>query len=133
MPVPIARQVYVWEDAAATFLARIKGDSGAFITQASLTGITYKVYDRSDGSAVTTGTVTVSSAVFDALQTSDARWEDEATKGDTTGFNFEFQVPGTAFPKGDIDYQVEFWFDPVTGEDFAVVFAPVTSRNTYGG
>ena len=131
MPLPIERRIYPLEGYASTILERVKGNDAALITQASLTAVTYTTYDLSTGLQVETGTVTISAAVSDTLQTGDSRWEDEAVKGDTEGFNFEFSVPGTAWPIGGRDYRLKFNFDPVTGDDFAVIFR-VTARQTDG-
>lgn len=115
----------VFEECGATFLARIKGNAATNITQASLTGITCKVYERDgDGTSddpytyelAATVTVTVSDVVFDTLQTG-GHW----TK-DSTGYNFKHAMPGSSFPDGDTYYQVEYVFDPASGEDFALVF-----------
>ena len=97
-----------FEDAASTFLARVVGEDAALLLIANVTSISYKVYDTTDGSESATGSLTVSSVIFDTLQT-DARWT-----VDTTGYNFKFLMPASAFPAGDRLYRVEFLFT-VTG------------------
>lgn len=108
----------VWEDGGATILARVTGNAGAAITQASLTSITCKVFDL-DGTtpdtAITTPTITVSTAVYDTLQT-DARWT-----VDSTGYNFIDALAATNFPTGDHLYRVEYKFTPTSGAVFFVV------------
>ena len=127
-----------WEDTGVTCLARVINNSGSYITQATTTGITCKVFDLDSATpdtAVATPTVTVSSAVFDTLQTAAAdlrMW----TK-DGTGFNFSFQVPATAFATGTVGasqqrrFRIEFIFDVTSGADFAIVYE-VTIRNLRG-
>lgn len=117
-----------WENTPLTILARMRGNGGAYITQASLNGITCKSIDTVTGSTVASPTVTVASSVFDTLQTSsnDPRWT-----GDATGFNFVFTIPAAAFPTGNRKYRVEFTFDPVSGEDFRLV-VEVFARNLMG-
>ncbi len=105
----------IYEDFAATLLARVTGNAGTNITQASLTSITYAVYDRSVNpvTAVNTGTLTIASVVYDTLQTTDDRWD-----VDTTGYNFAYTFPGTLFPSGNREYRVEVKFTPTSGEAF---------------
>lgn len=109
----------VIEDGGATMLARVVGHSGAAITQASLTSISYKVFDL-DGTtpdtAILSGTATVSSVVFDTLQT-DSRWSE-----DSTGFNFAHALAVTAFPSGDHRHRIEYLFTPASGAVFFVLF-----------
>lgn len=140
--MPAGSDVYKgfgWEDGGVTCLARIiMPHSGAYITQATITSITCKVFDLGSATpdtAVATPTVTVASAVFDTLQTAAADlriW----TK-DTTGFNFNFQVPASAFAAGNVGtklerlFRIEFLFDPTTGENFSLVYE-VTIRNLRG-
>jgi hypothetical protein len=106
------------EDQSATFFDRVRGNSGALITQASFTAITYKVFDRA-GTEVATGTVTIGSSVFDTLQTSDAAWT--AAGGSSTGYNFKHTIPASAFANPG-RYRVEYKFDPTSGDDFFLVF-----------
>lgn len=103
-----------YEDQPVTVMSRVRGLSGAYITQASLSAITCKVYN-STGTLVTSPTVTISSAVYDTLQTSDVRWT-----RDTTGYNFLFTIPATAFPLPGY-YRVEFKFTPSAGDPFHLV------------
>ena len=109
----------VWEDSGPTFMARVKGNDGAYITQASLTAITWKVYDSDSATpntAIANGTCTVASSVFDTLQTGDP-WSK-----DSTGYNFKYTMAATSVPTGGHNYVVEFSFDPKTGDDFPVVY-----------
>lgn len=109
----------IWEDSGATCQARIIGQAGVNITQASLSSITCKVFDlngTTPDTPVATPTVTISSSVFDALQT-DATWST-----DDTGYNFSHTLAASIFTTGDHRYRVEYTFTPVTGEAFPVVF-----------
>lgn len=117
----------IFEDSAAICMARVLGNAGTAITQADIDSITCKVYDLADtASAVDEPTVTVSNAVFDALQTSDPRWTE-----DDTGYNFLFVVPATAFPEGGKEYRVEFKFSPASGEPFHYAVT-ITTLAIYG-
>lgn len=107
------------ENSGATIRARIVGHAGTPITQASLTTVKYTVQkyaDRDDaikdenGTEVTDETtLTISSAIFDALQS----WDE-----DSTGYNFAYALPAASFPDGNAWYRVEVWCDPASGEDF---------------
>lgn len=101
------------EDSAADVLARISsridsghaaiGHEGFPVKQAQVLAITYKVFDRDDGDAITaSGALTVADVVFDALQT-DAVWYQ-----DSSGYNFLHSVPASAFPTGDHKYRIEY-------------------------
>jgi len=109
----------IWEDGGATPLARVTGADGAAITQASLTSISYKVFDLNSttpSTAVATGTVTIATSVFDTLQT-DAIWSE-----DTSGYNFKHTIASTVFTTGGHAYRVEYLFTPASGQPFWVVF-----------
>jgi hypothetical protein len=116
----------IWEDEGLFLMARVLGNAGTAITQASLTAITYGVYDVATGTAtVTAGTaLTISSVVFNTYQVTavDPRWT-----LDTTGYNFATSIPASAFPTGGATYQVEILFDPASGENFWLV-ARVTAK-----
>lgn len=125
MPSANITRAEIFEDGGCQCLARVVGNAGTAITQASLTAITAKVFDldsTTPDTAVATPTVTISSAVFDTLQTDD-RWD-----ADDTGYNFKFEVAASAFSTGGRRYRIEFLFDPTSGENFWVVFE-VTARN----
>lgn len=109
----------IWEDGAATCIARILGNAGTAITQASLTAISYKIFDIDSSTpttAITSSTLTISSVVFDTLQTG-ARWT-----VDSTGYNFLNTFAASNFATPDHRYRIEIIFDPTSGEDFPVVF-----------
>ena len=75
-----------------TVLARLRGADGQLVTQASLASVTYSVADLTSGEVLGTGTVTISSAVYDDLQQGDPRWTADGVNavGDDGehGFNF---------------------------------------------
>ncbi len=78
------------EQTGVTILARIYGQTGILITQASLTSIAYTVTDLMAGTT-SAGTLTVSAVVFNQAMTNDPRWT-----FDTVGFNFLATIPATA-------------------------------------
>ena len=114
-----------FEKGASILMARLQGASGSNITQASLIGITYSVFDRYTGlvlanfSAVS---LSIASVIFDALQAPSNVWTI-----DSTGYNFRHDPPALTLadsfsPDGKRGYRYEYKFDPVSGEDFWVVF-----------
>jgi hypothetical protein len=116
-------KVNIWEDTGLWVAARIRGNAAALITQASLTTITYAVYDvtvRANPGLILAATpLTISAVVFDTLQTTDARWNNSG--GDATGYNFAHAIGSTVFPSGDHVYRIEYYFTPASGAQFAFV------------
>lgn len=116
MAIVIATQAEIWEDGGASFMARIVGNDAVAITQAAITAITCAVVNAVTLASVATPTIAVASTVFDSYQT-DARWT-----VDTTGYNFRHDMPASSFATGDTTYEIDYLFDPVSGENFPVVF-----------
>ncbi len=109
MPTPIQGNIY--EDGGASVMARVIGNAGTAITQASLSSISYKVFDLATGeTALQSGVLTISAVVFDALQT-DARWT-----ADSTGYNFLHACPASWFTDANHQYRIEYKFTPASGE-----------------
>lgn len=106
-----------WEDQDITCMSRVLLD-GSYITQATVSAITRKVYNYDSGALVNSSAVTVNSTVFDALQT-DGRW----TK-DPTGYNFRDTVPGSLLVDGDTNYQIEYTFTGSGSQKFVIIFRP---------
>lgn len=93
-----------------TFLARLKGQAAANVTQASIATLTYAVTDMVTGLAVVASTaLTISSVIYDTLQT-DARW-----MRDSTGYNFAHDLAGSALPNDSQSYMLEYDFIPTSG------------------
>lgn len=98
-----------------TFVGRIRNVQGALITQASLSTITYAIYDLkalAPPTLILSGSVPIASSVFDALQQNAAIWP-----VDSTGYNFSFTLPQTSFPNAGPAqrYAAEFKFTDVAG------------------
>lgn len=115
MATIIPQSVSVYEGSGASFMARVLGNAGTNITQASISSITCNVYNAITLASVATPSVVVASSVFDTLQT-DSRWDT-----DTTGYNFRHDLPPTAFPDGDIPLVIEYLFTPASGDAFRFV------------
>lgn len=79
----------VYEDSTFALMARFEVD-GSNATQSDCSSITMKAWDTNDlTTTVLSTSLTVSSVVFDTLQT-DGRWS-----VDTTGYNFRYDVADT--------------------------------------
>lgn len=96
-------------------MARFKSPAGANGVQADITSITLSVFEESSSTAVATATLTVSSVVFNSLQT-DARWT-----VDSTGYNFGYATVASQVPAPG-KYRFEFKFTPASGAVFHIVF-----------
>ena len=117
-----------------TLLARILGNNGNPVTQASVSSINYQVTNLSAGTTGTATALTVADVIFDSLQQNDLRW----TKDDADhpgidgrhGFNFAATIPRTQFaaatPAVDtpdpVKYQIDVLFTPTTGQAFTQRF-----------
>jgi hypothetical protein len=118
MPTPTIIKGVVIEDGGATLLARIVGNAGTVITQATITSITYQEFKKGTTIDIAVNSpLTVSSVVFDALQT-DAIWTI-----DSTGYNFSYAAAATEFPDGRETYEWEFKFTPSTGQVFYILYS----------
>lgn len=109
----------VWEDASLVCMARIVGAAGAAITQATVSSITCKVFDRDTSTATPdySATLTIASVVSDTLLTT-APW----TK-DQTGRNFTHTVPATsAFPRATDNCWIEYTFTMTNADVLKVIF-----------
>lgn len=111
-----------------TLMARILGNAGTPITQATLSGITYTIRDLTAQTTVASAqALTVSSVVYDSLQQEDPRWDLDAA-----GYNFLAVIPASWFTDYDVDedtgvvtshrYQVDVEFTPVSGQPFVQSF-----------
>ena len=98
----------VIEGVGVPVMARIRLPDGTYITQATTTSVTRKVYHQ--GTEISTAALTVSTVIFDTLQTTstNALWT-----LDTTGFNFNDVVDDDVFVDGDKVYYAWYHIEPV--------------------
>lgn len=91
----------VYEDSTFSLMSRFEVD-GSNATQSDCSSITVRAWDVDDYStAVLSATLTVSSVVFDTLQT-DGRWS-----VDSTGYNFRYDVADTVCTLPGHQYRFE--------------------------
>lgn len=95
-------------------MARVLGNAGTAITQASLTAINLYVYRTSDLTTdlASGASLTIASVVYDTLQTADPRWTE-----DSTGYNFLYLLP-TTYTGVACRLRVEIKFTPSSGAAF---------------
>ena len=112
----------VWrEDGSAVVYGRIvshdgTGESivgeGKGLKQADLSSITFTTYEDGDPTtSINSGTVTISAAVYDTLQTS----SDDPVWTFDRGFNFRHVLTPANFPTGGKTYVVEYKFTTTGG------------------
>lgn len=116
------------EDAPIVLMDRVKNIAGEYITQASVSTITYRCDSYSsqndaekcsNGTEVTDDTsLTTSAVVYDTLQTA-APWNSTA---DALGYNFRFTLPAAARPTGDKWHRVEVIITPTSGDAYPLVW-----------
>jgi len=134
-----------------TLLARIRGQDGRLITQASLSSITFTVRDVTTSTTITSAqALTISSVIFDSLQQSDPRWDkddaDNLGSDGSHGYNFRATIPASNFTAVDVDsdpvppapdrvtahrFQCDVKFTPASGEAFFQPFS-FTGIPVYG-
>ena len=142
-----------FEASTATLLARVTGVDGEPIVQASLTTLSYEVweipvpleYKNRDWQSlylnptiptkiVSAVSLTIADVVFDTLQLDD-RWADL----DAIGYNLAVPLPDTTFPLGDLeDYPKGIWNEipfkavPAVGPSFRFSFKMLAKANNFG-
>ena len=110
-------------------MARVVGADGSAVTQSDISTAEYSIYllDDQDPDSLTAVddhdavSLTVSSVVYDTLQTDDI-WDK-----DTTGFNFKYTIDistNAAFTVAGRKYQIRFELTPATGQVIIVRFQP---------
>ena len=108
------------------FMAYVRWpDNLTAITQATTGTINYTVTDRSDGSAVASGSLTVADVIDD-----DGFSLDDWTRADSDP-NFRYTMPGSNFPDDETEYEVKITFTPSSGAATFEIFH-VTTREVHG-
>lgn len=124
-------------NSGVTVMARIMGNVGTPITQATLSGITYTVRDITAQTTVAQDVaLTISQVVWDSLQQADPRWDlddaDNLGADGRYGYNFAATIPAAKFASYTVDsdtgnvtphrYQIDIEFTPASGERFVQAF-----------
>lgn len=90
---PLVTGMAIPDGSGVTLLARLRGQGGAYVTQASLSAIGWAVTDLTVGIQLGTGTFTVGQVIYDSIQLNDPRWQ-----VDVGGYNFLAVLPASLFP-----------------------------------
>lgn len=124
-----------FEDSNAYILARVRGTSGDLISQASISEIVLRVYDKEnppetaaidDPAVIQSRTLVKGDVVFDTLQT-DSGWDTDA---DPLGFNVKIEIIPADIPRGSKVYRFEAKFTNATSKRWHAVFE-VPSEGLY--
>jgi hypothetical protein len=112
---------------AKTFRSEINEDSAVVVTallldtpdetalvQSDFSAIAWKLFNYNDRTKVASGTLTISSVVFNTLQ-------DWPAKPNETGYNFKAEFSGTYFTQATQRYRMEILFTLSGGESFPVI------------
>lgn len=96
------------------------------VTQSTVSSLLVRVYEyasKADAESNTNGTqigsditLTKTSVIFDALQTTDPGDKMITTKG--TGYNFATILPAASFPEGDKWYRADLRITPSSGDEY---------------
>lgn len=121
-----------------TLMARVRGNAGSLITQASFSSISFTVRDLTNGTTIVSGVaLTISSVVFNTLQQGDPSWDKDSSinlgKDGSYGYNFKTTIPAVHFSNYDVGttqpfdvrphrFRVDVEMIPVTGEKFRIPF-----------
>jgi hypothetical protein len=108
---PIVGQYAAHENSPQVFMALVLGVDGRPITPASVTSVSYTVWDLavSRTTAATTETTLTTTDVFFSPPRMTPPWT-----GPEPGRNFEHQAAGTLFPEASKEHIVEYKVVPTT-------------------
>lgn len=120
----IAARATVWEDSGALLMARILGNAGTAITQASISSIALSIFNMTVDitTASATATPVIATVVFDTYQTG-GPWT-----ADDIGYNFLYTATAAQLAVGASLYRYEFLFTPASGQVFHVGYELQTEK-----
>jgi hypothetical protein len=115
----------VWQGMPVALMARLRNPAGVYVTQASLASISYTLFDLGSDNPTPTvptssGSLTISSVIFDALQL-DARWTI-----DTIGYDFLWLMPGALLVNAPTEYRMKVLFTGTDGNVYPAVYQLLT-------
>lgn len=119
-------------------MARLRGNNGQLVTQASFSTITYQVTNLQSGTIAGSGSLAPASVLLNSLVQYDPRWTRDSAgqlgSDGSFGYNFLAQLPGASIfnvtppaappltPAPAAIYQIDVVFTPVSGEAFRMSF-----------
>ena len=118
----------VWEGQQPWILARVVGQDGAYINQASVSLIEFTIRDKTDTEHETAGgDLDKTKIVSDSLITDDPRWPPNF---DSTGYNAKHRVPPGSLPIGGHHYLYYMRiYDTSSPPDFVIVAADIEAKD----
>lgn len=128
-----------FEDTKIVLMDRVTNLAGAYVTQASLSTMVYRVDEyasEADARACSNGTeiataqsLTIADCVYDTLQTAEP-WDSDA---DPTGYNVKCVMPKTTRPNGSKWHRYEIMLTPTSGSDDAFPLVWIIETLAMGG
>lgn len=127
----------VMAGSGVTLIARLRGNAGQLVTQASIAAISWQASNLTTGAVAGSGTLMPAQVIYDALQQTDPRWtlDSAAQPGvdGSWGYNFLATLPASTFapsilaappltPAPASVFRIDVKFTPVSGEPFYVSF-----------
>ena len=123
----------VFKNQSAILVARVTGEDGAAINQASISSGVYSIYELDerfpDNREVVTGhdgaSLTIADVIFDTLQTDDLWKNDLGNLIDSTGYNYKHVLDvsaNQAFPTAGKTYLAIATLTPASGQPIPVEF-----------
>ena len=133
--MPSAKHIQgtVLKGGTAIFLARLVNNSGALLTQSTLSSGAYTISrldpnDPDSETAVTghsAASLTIASVIYDTLQLDELWKNDEGDYIDTIGYNFKHQPDistNGAFAVAGARYKINYRLTPSSGQVIVVAF-----------
>jgi len=126
LPLITKGKIFVGQTPA--LMKRVEASDGTRLLQADVNSIAYTIYDKGDSLTTPvdsgTGALSKTSVVFDTLQT-DYGWTDS---GDSTGYNFRWNCPGTFFEEAGTTYRIEVVITDTADKLIPLVFEILTAH-----
>jgi hypothetical protein len=131
MPAQIVVAV-CYEMTSPVIMARVRSQSGAYLTQSAISGITASVFDQANAYApvLPAPVYTPAGSIYNTLQTT-PRWTQ-----DPIGYNCAFVIPPSSLPKGAMPpqrqpYIVEILLTPADGSAVIPIVAKLDSQRLH--
>lgn len=108
-------QICAWIGGSPVLMARVTGKLNVPITQATISAVNRKIYNKSDGELVSDDALVVADVVYNTLQyVAGGPWD-----YDTIGWNFLDQPPVADLSEADT-FIVVYTLTPTVGEAIAL-------------
>lgn len=112
-----------WIGGSPVLMARVTGNLGVPVTQATVASINRTITNKSTGVVVSSDALVVADTIYNTLQTP-AAWT-----YDTTGFNFSDQPPAEDIDEADVTYVVVYTLTMTTGQPIVLDPYDITAKS----